>query len=107
MDYLLSVGDIKGISYEMYFMSCNLDYALYDEINLDKEKKQDYADAFYEKFLDREEKFVDFLNADVVNGVPGTYSASWKYIKEELHSVERHTNLHVYFIVHPKPDGLF
>ena len=107
MDYLLSVGDIKGISYEMYFMSCNLDHALYDEINLDKEKKQDYADAFYEKFLDREEKFIEFLNTDVVNGVPGTYPASWKCIKEELHSVERHTNLHVYFTAHPKPDGLF
>jgi len=51
MDYLLGVQDIKGIPYEMYFMSCNLDHALYNEINLDKDLKQDYADAFYEKCI--------------------------------------------------------
>lgn len=107
MDYLLSVTEIEGLPYEMYFMSCNLDHALYDEINLEPERKQDYADAFYEKFLDKEEKFIDFLNTDVVNGVPNTLSASWRYIKEDLHSVERHTNVHVYFLIHPRPDGLF
>ncbi len=106
MDHLLSVPEIKGLAYEMYFMSCNLDHALYNEINLEKEKKQIYADAFYERFLGNEDKFIGFLQTDVVNGVPDNFIASWRYIKEDLHSMERHTNLHIYFINHPRPDGL-
>ena len=106
MNHLLTVHEIKDIPYEMYFMSCNLDHALYDEMNLDKEMKQEYADQFYETFIDREKLFIDFLNSEVVNGVPNTMTSSWRYIREELHSLERHTNLHIYFTQHPLPDGL-
>ena len=42
-----------------------------------------------------------FLKSDVVNGTPDSLRESWDYIKEKLHSVERHTNLHVYFMMHP------
>lgn len=106
MNYLLTLHDIKDIPYEMYFMSCNLDHALYDKINLDNNLKQEFADEFYEKFLGKEHMFVEFLKADVVNGVPDTMNASWKYIRTDLHSLERHTNLHIYFSQHPVPDGL-
>ena len=50
--------------------------------------------------------FPAFLESDVVNEVPDNMSASWRYIKEGLHSLERHTNLHIYFKTHPNPDGL-
>lgn len=107
MDYLLqNVKTIKSIPYTMYFMSCNLDHALYNEISLDKDLKQEYADRFYEKFLGKEYLFVDFLKSDVVNGVPSSFIGSWNYIKEDLHSLERHTNLHIYFSLNPLPDGL-
>ena len=76
----------------MYFMSCNLDHALYNEINLDKDLKQEYADEFYEKFIGKEYLFPAFLESDVVNEVPDNMGASWRYIKEGLHSLERHTN---------------
>lgn len=49
----------------------------------------------------REEFFIDFLKSDVVNGVPSSYPGSWKYIKEQLHYLERHTNLHIYFKDNP------
>lgn len=106
ISFLLSIADIKDIPYEMYFLSCNLDHALYNERNLDPDKKQDYADAFYERFIGKEEKFIDYIKTDVVNGTPDSLPGSWSYIKENLHSVERHTNLHVYFIQHPRPDDL-
>ena len=106
LNYLLSLSNVKSLPYEMYFVSCNLDHALYDEINLDIDKKQAYADAFYERFIGKEEKFIDFLESDVVNGTPKSMYDSWKYIKEGLHSVERHTNLNVYFVLHPRPDAL-
>lgn len=106
MDFLLSCQDIKSIPYEMYFMSCNLDHALYNEIMLNNDLKQEYADEFYEKFIGKEYMFVEFLKTDVANGVPNSLSSSWRYIKENLHSLERHTNLHIYFSRYPKPDGL-
>lgn len=106
LEYLLNRTMIKSFPYEMYFMSCNLDHALYNEINLDKDLKQGYADKFYEKFLGKEYLFPAFLESDVVNEVPDNMGASWTYIKKGLHSLERHTNLHIYFKTHPNPDGL-
>lgn len=101
MDYLLSLDNIKGIRYIGYFMSSNLDHSLYNEQNLPDELKGEYADAFYEVFQGKEKLFVDFLNDEVANGVPDIYQASWRYIKEGVHSLERHTNLHLYFKDNP------
>lgn len=106
INHLLNQTMIKSYPYEMYFMSCNLDHALYNEINLDKELKQEYADEFYERFIGKEYMFPAFLESDVVNDVPDNMSASWRYIREGLHSLERHTNLHIYFKTNPNPDGL-
>lgn len=101
MDYLLNLSYIKGMSYDKYFMSCNLDHTLYDEANLSKELKQDYADEFYETFKDAPRTFVEYLKRYCVNGVPDSYPKSWLYIKEERHSLERHTNLAHYFEKNP------
>ncbi len=101
INYLLDIGNIKGIYYSGYFMSSNLDHALYNEQELNDELKGEYADAFYEVFKDREKKFVEFLKDEVANGVPNSYPSSWRYIKSELHSLERHSNLHIYFDINP------
>ena len=101
MDYLLDLQDIKGISYQGYFMSSNLDHALYDIQNLEDELKGEYADEFYAAFLDLEDKFIDFLKTDVVNGVPDSFPSSWRYIKEGVRSLERHANLHIFFNQNP------
>lgn len=101
MDYLLSLDVIKGIPYVGYFMSSNLDHALYDEQNLDEGLKGAYADAFYTEFKGKEWLFIDFLREEVANGVPDDFPASWRYIKEGMHSLERHTNLHIYFKENP------
>lgn len=101
MEYLLACDDIKGIPYQCFYLSSNLDHALYNQQNLNDETKIAYANAFYEQFLGREKLFIDFLNMEVVNGVPENFPASWRYIKEGLHSLERHTNLNIYFKEHP------
>ena len=101
MNYLLGIQDIKGIPYICYFVSSNLDHALYNIQNLNKELKGDYADAFYSEFEGKEEMFIDFLKEEVANGVPTAFLASWRYIKEDVHSLERHTNLHIYFEMNP------
>ncbi|MBT9776359.1 hypothetical protein GPL15_07570 [Clostridium sp. MCC353] len=101
MNHLLNVQDIKGITYDKYFMSCNLDHALYNEQNLSDDLKQEYADEFYSTFKDAPKAFVEFLKEEVVNGVPLSYPQSWRYIKEGRHSLERHTNLNIYFDKNP------
>lgn len=73
MDYLLTLKEIHHIPYKCYFMSCNLDHALYDRQNLDKEDKIKYADAFYEVFIGKEKLFIEFLTLEAVNGVPSSF----------------------------------
>lgn len=101
MEYLLSLQEIKGISYEGYYMSCNLDHALYGLLNLSDEEKKKQADNFYSAFWDHPQLFLPFLRKYVVNGVPESFPSSWRYIKEDNHSLRRHTNLHIYFSKHP------
>lgn len=101
MEHLLSCDNINKIPYQCFYLSSNLDHALYNQQNLKDDEKTAYANAFYEQFLGRERLFVDFLNMEVVNGVPESFPASWRYIKEGLHSLERHTNLNIYFKEHP------
>lgn len=101
MDYLLSCPDIKNIPYKCYYMSSNLDHALYNKLNLDDESKKKYANAFYEKFFGKERFFIQFLDMEAVNGVPDSFPESWRYIKRGLNSLQRHTNLNLYFKENP------
>ena len=101
MDYLLKCDSIKGIPYRCYYLSSNLDHALYNHINLSEEQKTQFAQAFYEEFIGKETLFVKFLDMEVVNGVPDSFPASWKYIREGVHSLQRHTNLNIYFKENP------
>ena len=101
MDYLLTCDNIKGISYKGYYLSSNLDHALYNKLNLSDEEKSQYSQEFYEQFMGNEALFIKFLEMDVVNGVPQSFSASWRYIREGLHSLQRHTNLNIYFKENP------
>ena len=103
MNYLIAQTTIKEIPFECYFMSCNLDHALYNVQNLPDDKKIEYADNFYEHFLNNERLFIKFLDTDVVNGTPKDYRDSWKYIQKDLHSLERHTNLNIFFILNHVP----
>lgn len=101
MKFLLEQDEINGIPYRCFFMSSNLDHALYGKQNLSEEDKKKYAYSFYRMFEGKEKLFLEYLKKDVVNGVPDSYPASWKYIQEDLHSLERHSNLHIYFIENP------
>lgn len=101
MDALLKLDSVYGINYEKYFMSCNLDHVLYDEQNLDADEKLERAYEFRLAFQDLEQHFPAFLEQNAGDGVPKDLDESWTYIKTGLHSLERHTNLHLYFSLHP------
>lgn len=101
MEVLIKQDKIAGIPYEHYFMSCNLDHALYGIQNLSDTEKESKAEIFAKQFQDREQLFPEYLVSDCVCGTPDDTQNSWNYIRTDLHSLERHTNLHVYFKLHP------
>lgn len=101
MDKLLSISEINGIPYEKYFMACNLDHVLYDEQNLVADDKLNRAYEFQSQFRGKEHLFPIFLKQSAGENIPDDMDKSWQYIKQDLHSLERNTNLHLYFALHP------
>ena len=85
---------LGSAKYRLYYMSCNLDHVLYDKQN-NKNKGYD-AEEFWQRYADDLDGFVDFIsNSDfsvTCEGAEDRYKESWKFIKKDLHSLERHTN---------------
>ena len=92
LDKMTMTKNVWGIPYNVYYMSCNLDHVLHDKLNsTDAEKEQDAYD-FAKRYENDLPGFLDFIsNSDF--SVQGNYVETWKFIKENLHSLERHTNL--------------
>ena len=96
MDKLSTTSAVWGVPYAAYYMSCNLDHVLYNKLNSSDEEKETDAYHFacrYRNDIDGFEKFISKSDFSV----GGDYISSWNYIKEEKHSLERHTNLGLCF----------
>lgn len=93
---LISVNKIWRIPYSVYFMSCNLEHVLFNEMNCSRKEKIDKSINFSKRYRDCIEQFEDFiLNSDF--SVNAQYRQSWEYIAEGVRSLERHTNLGLCF----------
>ena len=78
-------------------MSCNLDHVLYGKQNsTDKDKKNMMLFSLQESIKMRFRNFLSFISKSDFS-VIGNYRESWEYIKQELHSLQRHTNLGLCF----------
>jgi len=80
----------------MYYMSCNLDHVLHDKQNSSDEEKENDAHEFAKTYREHIPEFIQFISESdfsVMNG----YDESWEYIKKDLHSLERHSNLGLCF----------
>ena len=87
----------KAVPYSIYYFSSNLDHFLYDEANLDPRDKVVYADAFSSEYIGDVDGFIKRI-ADTPGTCNGmTYEESWQFIKEDINSLERHTNLNILF----------
>ena len=94
---LYSSGKINGVSYRIYFNSCNLEHVLFDELkDFTDEEKADMADDFAEKYEGKVEDFVEFISQEDLIA-PGTFKQTWRFIEKEKHSLERFTNMHLMF----------
>lgn len=94
---MCSITTVWGsIPYSIHYMSCNLDHVLYDVQNSDEKTKRLNAFQFATKYKDDLNGFVEYIS-DPVIAVAGDYQETWKYIRQGLNSLQRHTNLHLCF----------
>ena len=97
LNRLITTKKIWKIPYSVYYMSCNLDHALYGKLNTSDEDKEKDAHAFAKQYKDDVPGFLKYISESDFSVMDG-YKESWKYIKQDLHSLERHTNLGICFI---------
>ena len=91
LNVLSTTQTIWNIPYQLYYMSCNLDHVLHNKQNSSDEEKEKDAVAFVRRYRQDTDGFVKFL-AESDFSVTSDYVDSWNYIKQELNSLERHTN---------------
>lgn len=96
LNRLSSASRIWGVPYQIYYMSCNLDHALYGKLNSTDDEKEADAFAFAKKYRDDIPGFIKYISESDFS-VVGSYPQSWQYIREGLHSLERHTNFGLCF----------
>ena len=89
---LRSCGNIWGVPYRVYYMSCNLDHVLYDKRNSKDEEKEKDAYAFAKKCKNNVDVFMNFMCKSSFS-VKGDFKDSWEFIEEDMHSIGRYTNL--------------
>lgn len=89
---LLETEEIdKTIKYRMFYMSCNLDHVLYNEINLEAEEKRPKAFEFRRIFNDDKDGFVAFFNSSECRA-NGDYRTTWDFIQQGKNSLKRYNN---------------
>lgn len=96
LNRLISTAKVWNVPYQIYYMSCNLDHVLYGKQNSTDREKEEDAFRFAEKYKENIPAFLQFISQSDFS-VMGEYLESWQYIRQELHSLERHTNLGLCF----------
>lgn len=81
-------------------MSCDLDHALYNKRGSDDLTKERDAHAFAKKYMDDIPGFVKIIAESDFSVCEG-YKESWNYIKQGEKSLQRHTNLGLFFKENP------
>ena len=97
LEKLLITSEINSISYEIYYMSCNLEHVLHNKLaDMTEDEKKELANKFADRFYEKEIEFVDFINNKEFK-VLGDYKTTWNFIKEGLNSVNRYSNFWLFF----------
>lgn len=90
-------GINEEIPYRIYYVSRNLEHALYGIVeNLTDNKKGNYADDFSDAFAKDWRRFYSYLMKEC-EPLGSSYEQSWQIIREGTKSLERHTNLNFLF----------
>ena len=86
----------QDIPYRAFYMSCNLDHVLYDKRGLTDDEKADLSFAFNDRFHASTDGFIEFISHSDFS-VQGSFKETWDFIAKDCHSLERHTNLGLFF----------
>lgn len=92
MGKLSSCKTIWTIPYRAYYMSSNLDHVLYGKQNSTDEEKESNSYKFAKEYRTNIPEFIKYISESDFS-VKSDYEKSWKFIREDLHSLERYTNL--------------
>ena len=94
---LYSSGKINGVSYRIYFNSCNLEHVLFNELkDFTDDEKLEKSDDFAEQYEGKSDEFIQFISDESV-AVEGSYKETWEYIEKDLNSLNRHSNMNLIF----------
>lgn len=96
MDKLSLKTEIASIPYLAIYMSCNLDHVLFNKLNIRDSEKQKESIRFAKKYKNDADAFLSFIKESNFS-VQGTLKETWAYIKINLNSLNRHTNLNIIF----------
>ena len=96
LNRLTSISQVWKIPYSVFYMSSDLDHALYGKLNSTDDEKEHDAFYFSMKYKNNLPLFIQFISESEFS-VCNDYKESWRFIKGALHSLERHTNLGLCF----------
>jgi hypothetical protein len=93
-------GKVNGIPYRVYYLSCNLEHVLFQELkDFTNKEKEIRADQFADTYEGNVNQFIDFISNPEIT-IKGTYQETWKYIQKGHNSLQRLTNLDQLFREH-------
>lgn len=93
----------NSIPYKMFYMSCNLEHVIHNIQNAIKEEKVNLAEELEDKYIDNPDEFVKFMSESDFT-VPGVYKDTWNFIKQDLNSLHRYSNFHLFFEINKEED---
>ena len=97
MDILYKMDKIlSSVDYKAYYLSSNLEHVLHNKINVPKNEKMKLAEEFDDMYCGKEIEFINFISNSSL-AVSGNYIETWEYIKRDLNSLNRFSNLHLFF----------
>lgn len=91
---LFSISQIKNIPYYKFYLSRNLEHALYDLPNATLDEKIKLSRQFDARYKEDCVEFEAFLK-EVLFSIPSNYQESWEYIFKDNNAIKRGTNLYI------------
>lgn len=97
LDRICEMPLIMEIPFSVFYFSCNLDHVLYNEQNLEDEKKVDRAFAFASQYENDASGFMKLLESVYPKDAAKNRKSSWEYIRQEQNSLKRSSNFFLVF----------
>ena len=85
------------IPYSVYYFSCNLDHYIHHDANLPPQEKCRRAQEYSITCAEDLDYFLDTFLKDPDAAGDMSYEESWSFIKDEMNSLRRHTNVDLLF----------